>query len=154
MVDMILDMVFAVVFLAVPCLAAIYLAGFVFGKAETVAAVKTVGVAAYKALLGLARRIDRAVTAFVSDADNLDSVRAQIAEEANYVVAKLQDDVDHFEDRLTKYIDEIEVQLTHRLNAIEANLAQKIDRVEQLCEQMHDRLDEQRENVVEDGAAF
>lgn len=113
MFDAVLDVLFPIVFLSIPTLAAIYLAGFVFGKAETIAAVKVVGVVVLKALLNVGRRIQRAAVAFVNEPEDVPTSHA-----ARFSTAR-EFDVVHA--RIANVLDRLD-EVDNRLDAIEAPL--------------------------------
>lgn len=99
MFEAVLDVLFPIVFLSVPTLAAIYLAGFVFGKAETVAAVKVVGVVLAKGLLNVGRRFQRAAISFVTDGDDSSpTARFHSAREFDVVHARIANVLDRLDD--------------------------------------------------------
>lgn len=100
MFDAVLDVLFPVVFLSLPMLAAIYLAGFVFGKAETIAAVKVVGVVVVKALMNIGRRFQRAAIVFVTDDDSRFPSAAAEFNAIHKLISTLGTQLDEVDDRL------------------------------------------------------
>ena len=106
MFDMVFEALFPLVILSVPACGAIYLAGLLFGKTETLAAVVRAFNVVKNGLLFFAQRTHRAALAFVSD-EAIPAVGGR-ATAYDRMQHEFMFEIDRLDRRITRLADEFD----------------------------------------------